>query len=238
MFAWVVIGVNLISLICILLFKMKIDFSLIKNWILKRKIIDILIKFINCFFKKRKIKKLINKITWDNWIKLLFWVIVIFDLSTVASFATNIMTIASLADDHNGLVAYLLINLLFVIDLFYIENNYSKTNIKFKHPNKRKARTIRRQKKINRFFIILIISLILSIILVFIITPNFSLNMKFTAAIELFKLVIDSTLLGIVINVIQNSDELTIKSSILYVAALIVIFVSYGIFSTIEQFMS
>lgn len=238
MFAWVVIGVNLISLICILLFKMKIDFSLIKNWILKRKIIDILIKFINCFFKKRKIKKLINKITWDNWIKLLFWVIVIFDLSTVASFATNIMTIASLADDHNGLVAYLLINLLFVIDLFYIENNYSKTNIKFKHPNKRKARTIRRQKKINRFFIILIISLILSIILVFIITPNFLLNMKFTAAIELFKLVIDSTLLGIVINVIQNSDELTIKSSILYVAALIVIFVSYGIFSTIEQFMS
>lgn len=238
MFAWVVIGVNLISLICILLFKMKIDFSLIKNWILKRKIIDILIKFINCFFKKRKIKKLINKITWDNWIKLLFWVIVIFDLSTVASFATNIMTIASLVDDHNGLVAYLLINLLFVIDLFYIENNYSKTNIKFKHPNKRKARTIRIQKKINRFFIILIISLILSIILVFIITPNFSLNMKFTAAIELFKLVIDSTLLGIVINVIQNSDELTIKSSILYVAALIVIFVSYGIFSTIEQFMS
>lgn len=228
MFAWVVIGVNLISLICILLFKMKIDFSLIKNWILKRKIIDILIKFINCFFKKRKIKKLINKITWDNWIKLLFWVIVIFDLSTVASFA----------DDHNGLVAYLLINLLFVIDLFYIENNYSKTNIKFKHPNKRKARTIRRQKKINRLFIILIISLILSIILVFIITPNFLLNMKFTAAIELFKLVIDSTLLGIVINVIQNSDELTIKSSILYVAALIVIFVSYGIFSTIEQFMS
>ena len=94
---------------------------------------------------------MINKITWDNWIKLLFWVIVIFDLSTVASFATNIMTIASLADDHNGLVAYLLINLLFVIDLFYIENNYSKTNIKFKHPNKRKARTIRRQKKINRF---------------------------------------------------------------------------------------
>lgn len=238
MFAWVVIGVNLISLICILLFKMKIDFSLIKNWILKRKIIDILIKFINCFFKKRKIKKLINKITWDNWIKLLFWVIVIFDLSTVASFTTNIMTIASLADDHNGLVAYLLINLLFVIDLFYIENNYSKTNIKFKHPNKRRARTIRRQKKINRFFIILIISLILSIILVFIITPNFLLNMKFTAAIELFKLVIDSTLLGIVINVIQNSDELTIKSSILYVAALIVIFVSYGIFSTIEQFMS
>lgn len=169
---------------------------------------------------------------------MLFWVIVIFDLLTVASFATNIMTIASLADDHNGLVAYLLINLLFAIDLFYIENNYSKTNIKFKHSNKRKAKTIRRQRKINRFFIILIISLILSIILVFIITPNFSLNMKFTAAIELFKLVIDSTLLGIVVNVIQNSDELTIKSSILYIAALIVIFISYGIFATIEQFMS
>lgn len=233
MFVWFVIGVNLISLICILLSKMKIDISLIKNWLLKRKL---LIKFRNCFFKI--IKKWINKITWDNWIKLLFWVIVIFDLLTVASFATNIMTIASLADDHNGLVAYLLINLLFAIDLFYIENNYSKTNIKFKHSNKRKAKTIRRQRKINRFFIILIISLILSIILVFIITPNFSLNMKFTAAIELFKLVIDSTLLGIVVNVIQNSDELTIKSSILYIAALIVIFISYGIFATIEQFMS
>ena len=131
-----------------------------------------------------------------------------------------------------------MINLLLFIDLLYIEHNYlleskKKINKNQKDLEEKVSNNLENQKTVNIFFEILIASLVLSIILVFM--SDFSLNIQLSAAIEIFKLVLGSILIGIVVNVIQNSDKVTWRLSLFYITTLMVIFMSYGILSAIED---
>lgn len=146
---------------------------------------------------------------WDKLIIIAFVVIALYELAGMLGpwnyFSTNIV---------------LSLSAIFVFgwDLFYIEN----------------INTSEDQKKINNFFEILILSIIISTIIFFKV-PVFSFSVKLSAAIDLFKLFIGSILLGLVISTMQESTNFTLVTSLISIFALCTIFVSYSNFSAIDK---
>lgn len=147
---------------------------------------------------------------WDKLIKSFFIIIAIYVIGGTIGPCKYL--------DDNILLSLLTI-FVFGWDLFYIENNDASED----------------QKKLNHFFEIMIISLILSTLLIFFFVPSSLIGSKISAAIELFKLMIGSVLLSFVIKCIHDSNNFTWKTSLLYIFALTVLFVSYSSFAAIED---
>lgn len=157
-----------------------------------------------------------NTINWKNLstvnkvIILLFLAIAVYELAGIFGI-WNCFSI--------NMVLSILAIFVFGWDLFHIEN----------------INTDEDQKRINNFFEILILSMILSIIIFFGI-PEFSKNIKLSAAVDLFKLFIGSTLLGLVIGNMQDDRiNFTFGTSVISIFALCIIFVSYSNFSAMEK---
>ena len=166
--------------------------------------------------EKKNINNKKGWFTWDNWTKIIFWIIVVYEF-------LRIICPNNSYNDSNNIILNLLIIFIFAGDVLYIENNNATEE----------------QKKINNFFEILIVSVILSAFLIFIFVPGPLVEIKLSAAMELFKLTIGSVLLEFVIKHMFSNDtstnKVTWKNSFVSVLTLIVLFVSYSSFSAIEN---
>lgn len=158
---------------------------------------------------KKGISNWKNLSTWDKWIIVFFWIIAIYEITGILGFWNY---------SADNMVLSLFGIFVFGWDLFHIENNNASEN----------------QKKTNNFFEILIFSIIVSTVITLFV-PGFSINVKLLAAIDLFKLFLGSIILGLVISIIQNSNNFTWLITSLSIITLCTVFISYSNFSAIEK---